>query len=285
MMLSVLGITTMHVCEKMAFYYNPELTSLDGVLILGLTMLPITFMTNKSKGVTINIFKYERRVQIAMAFATLSSCSVNFFTMWGLSLIPVGKGTLIFSLHPLFCILIAFIFLRERAEVVSIISSLLAFIGIYFLTINQTDSDGEENPNAFLGIILVFIAAWNESCIIIGQRALALYSSFGLTTLSTLVLIISPSSMIFPNYGFLDLLFCMMVGIGCIACQGFIGWALEYQDSSRLAPMNYFENVFTLLSDVFIFGYVFVMTDYTGIAIITVCLCTPAFLKLCFTSK
>ncbi|CAI2374579.1 unnamed protein product [Moneuplotes crassus] len=290
MFISMFGIAIIHICEKMAFFHNPNLGIMDGVLILGLTTLPIGFIGNKIKGNTVSIFKYDWKVQILMMIATICSCCGHFVVMWSLSLISVGKATLVFNLHPLFCIFIAYIFLREKVDFLSILFSLLALFGIYFLTINETGHDGKPNSNATFGLMLVFISAWNEAGIIISQRVLALYgvdailypfySSLGLTLFGFGGYIFYPQKMLFPYYSLYDLAFLSMVGIGLIANQSFAGCALEYQSSSRLAPLNYLENVFTLLSDVFIFGYMFFYTDYIGISIITICLCTPALVKL-----
>lgn len=56
--------------------------------------------------------------------------------------------------------------------------------------------------------------------------------------------------------------------------------AFKYQKASKLAPLMYTENVFTLLSDAFIFNYTFILTDYIGITIVTVCLLIPAIQKM-----
>ena len=42
-------------------------------------------------------------------------------------------------------------------------------------------------------------------------------------------------------------------------------FAFRYHKASKLAPLLYLENVFTLLADAFIFDYTFVLTDYIGI--------------------
>lgn len=43
-----------------------------------------------------------------------------------------------------------------------------------------------------------------------------------------------------------------------------MAYALKYESASKIAPINYLENVFSLLSDLLVFSYVFEFTDYTG---------------------
>lgn len=47
---------------------------------------------------------------------------------------------------------------------------------------------------------------------------------------------------------------------------------MKYEDASKLSPILYVENIFTLMADVALFGYKFVFTDYVGMAIIAICL-------------
>jgi len=45
---------------------------------------------------------------------------------------------------------------------------------------------------------------------------------------------------------------------------------MKYESASKLCPILYFENVVTLIADAILFGYSFALTDYIGIAIISI---------------
>ena len=46
-----------------------------------------------------------------------------------------------------------------------------------------------------------------------------------------------------------------------------------------MAPINYSENVITLLADIVLFNYHFVLSDLFGIVIIAVCIIVPVIMK------
>ena len=69
-------------------------------------------------------------------------------------MISLGKSTLIFNLNPIFCIFLAFILLGEKLELLTIVSAIGAFGGMYFLTLNQNKGN---DSNPILGIILATI--------------------------------------------------------------------------------------------------------------------------------
>ena len=130
--------------------------------------------------------------------------------LYGISLIPVGKSTLVFSLNPIFWILLAHYFLGEKE--LPIYTTIGAFIGIYFLTINKPDDNKSEN-NYIIGFAWVFLGAWFQASIMITVRILNIYqvhpffrpSYVGtwFLILTLIIKIVSPSSLMFPEYDFL----------------------------------------------------------------------------------
>ena len=47
-----------------------------------------------------------------------------------------------------------------------------------------------------------------------------------------------------------------------------------------MAPIGYSENIFTLIADIMIFHYHFIITDIIGMIVIVICLMIPVVLKL-----
>ena len=129
--------------------------------------------------------------------------------IYGISCIPVGKSTLVFSLNPIFWIFLAHFILGEKE--LPIFSTIGAFIGIYFLTINKPNETDESN-NVLIGFIWVFISAWLQAMVMIVVRILnifqvhpffrPLYIGLCFMTLSSIVKLVSPSSLVFPYYEF-----------------------------------------------------------------------------------
>lgn len=144
--------------------------------------------------------------------------------LWGISMISVGKSTLIFDLSPLFCIILAFILLAEKIDYVTVFSAVGSFCGIYFLTLNQANEEEQEDKSLLLGVFLVFLGAWGQAAIMILVRMINIYQVhylfrpvyIGITLLSfgILVHLFFPSKMQFPNYEFLDVVFLYGSGLG-----------------------------------------------------------------------
>ena len=290
MVIAVLGITINHLSAKIAFFRNPDLTNYDGILFLGIAVTPIYLVAAKMAGISISWRQFRPKAILLIALSIWCSLGVNFCMLWGISMISVGKSTLIFDLSPLFCIILAFILLAEKIDYVTVFSAVGSFCGIYFLTLNQANEEEQEDKSLLLGVFLVFLGAWGQAAIMILVRMINIYQVhylfrpvyIGITLLSfgVLVHLFFPSKMQFPNYEFLDVVFLYGSGLGWALCIGPLSLAFRYQSASRLAPINYIENVFTLLSDVFIFKYTFVSTDYIGIALIAIWLIIPAVLKI-----
>jgi drug/metabolite transporter (DMT)-like permease len=290
MIISVLGMTMNHIFAKIAFYNNPNLSTYDWLLFLGIAVFPTYLIANWSTGRSVSLLSLKPNARVLVILSAVFSINVYYLNLWGISLISITKSTLVFDLNPLFCIILAFIFLGEPLNKVNTTFAVGAFAGIYFLTLNKTGEDGEGDFNAMLGITLVWIAAWGQASVMIVLRTLNIhqvhylfrpvYSGLAFLTFTALIQIFAPHKMMFPNYTLLDVLYLGLSGIGWAIVLGPLSLAFRYGKASILAPLNYFENVFTLLADFFIFKYVFVITDYIGMLIIALWLIIPAVLKI-----
>ena len=73
----------------------------------------------------------------------------------------------------------------------------------------------------------------------------------------------------FPDYTFIDFLLFFLSGV--INYLGHItrSLSLKYEEATYIAPFNYLQIVFFLMSDLAFFGYTFVPLDYIGASITT----------------
>ena len=76
-----------------------------------------------------------------------------------------------------------------------------------------------------------------------------------------------------------DIKYFAVLCLAQIGVQFFMVRANFYYESSSMAPILYLENIFTLLTDILIFHYRFVMTDIIGIIIIALGLVIPLIVK------
>ena len=81
------------------------------------------------------------------------------------------------------------------------------------------------------------------------------------------------------EYDIVDLALIMTVGLGAFMGQLFLVLANKYAMASRMAPFSNLEIVLSILTDIFLFNYHFIMTDVIGIAIIVACIFTPLIMK------
>lgn len=139
---------------------------------------------------------------------------------------------------------------------------------------------GGNDQDSVLGIFLVTLSAVIQGSIQIAVRTISIYgvpwllrpAYVGIFSFifSMGVMIILPDAINIYAYTMTDILFLSLSALGCALCIANINLAFRYASASRLTPINYIENVFTLLSDFLVFGYRFVETDYIGMGIISV---------------
>ena len=81
------------------------------------------------------------------------------------------------------------------------------------------------------------------------------------------------------TYDRVDMIFLSIVGIAAVSGQITMMLANRYAMASKMAPISYLENVFTLMADIWIFQYHFVITDIAGMLVIVACLAIPITLR------
>ena len=230
----------------------------------------------------------QSKVVVILIIRLVVGILVNITVTNGLIFIPVSKAILIFSLNPLFCAIIAAIFLKEHISLVSIGSTLGALGGIYLLIQNKPH-DAVDASNEFLGYILVFLSAWLFGLQLVFLRALNLYKLnvlispfyFGVSTnIQTVILLIFYSDLLHFEFYSANLFYLWLIGVSGSLLQIFLILANRYGMASRMAPIAYLENIFSLFADIWLFQYKFILTDIFGMLVIVLCLAVPIVLQM-----
>lgn len=279
MLIAILGLTIAHVFGKMCSFYSTHLSNYDGTFFVGIWVTLIYVPAGIYYKVDLNIFNYKPVSKPAMV---LLSCvlafTINNCILRGISKMSLGEGTLIFCLNPFFCMIFAFFLLKEDVQPINIVSALGAFVGVYFLTQNM--KGGTDHRNVLIGMSLLGVAAVCQGAIQIAIKYITIYEIpflvrpawIGMTHLlfGILLLIFVPDTVHPWAYDIIDITYLSLSALGVVIFLGAVNVAFMYETASRLTPINYVENVFTLVTDVMMFGYPFVGTDFVGIFIIVV---------------
>ena len=279
----------MHICMKVIYVRSPQITGQDTTSFIGYFIVPCIFIMGKLNSANLNIFTYETKVQKIMLARCITGVALDIFITNGLRFIAVSKGILIFCLNPLFCAIIAAIFLHEKITMISISSTIGAFFGIYLLTLNR-GQDSESSGHEILGYILVLGSAICYGLLFVWLRALSLFKiniflspfCFGMAiNIQTLTLLLFfPDMMHISTYDSVDLFYLCIIGVTAVTGQQTMFLANRYAMASKMAPISYLENVFTLMADIWLFHYHFVSTDIFGMLVIVVCLAVPVTLQM-----
>ena len=260
----------------------------DTCSFLGFFITPVYYTIAKVKGVDLSMTSMKRKVVVILIGRLVVGILVNIAITNGLIFIPVSKAILIFSLNPLFWAILAAIFLKEHLSYVSIGSTLGALWGIYLLMQNKPH-DAKDESHELLGYILVFTSAWLFGMQLVFLRALNLYKLnvlispfyFGMSTnIQTIILIWWYSDLLhFEQYPE-NFFYLWIIGISGWSLQICLILANQYGMASRMAPIAYLENIFTLLADLWLFEYKFIMTDILGMLVIVIWLAIPITIQM-----
>ena len=122
---------------------------------------------------------------IVLLTALFEPCLYFIFETKGLQYTSAPKASLIIATIPLAVLVLAALFLKERARVASIFGIFISLGGLWLLITGAPDFRWDLN-GALLGDLLVFGAVFSASLYIVGARNLGKrYSSLDITTMQT----------------------------------------------------------------------------------------------------
>lgn len=160
---------------KYIYSRSPQINGFDTTSFIGYFIVPTYYIAGKYAGVDMSIFSLQPKVALILGARLFTGMMLNITITNGLMYVPVSKGVLIFCLNPLFCAIVAAIFLKENITFISIGSTIGAFCGIYLLTLNKSD-EVKEDSHELLGYTLVLGSAWCYGLLFVFLRALNLYN-------------------------------------------------------------------------------------------------------------
>lgn len=222
------------------------------------------------------IKKIEKKDIITLIILGALNIPINqylFFTAVHLTGAP--NVALAYALSPVFVLIIAIIFLKERAGIQKVIGVILALLGI-FLVFSEQGFDF--SSDAFLGNILILTASLSWALYtVIGKNFSRKYGAFYATALSMFMgfalyipIFIFSSARIdigkVDSVQWLQLLYMAIItsGLG----YGLWYWALERTEASRLAVFNNMQPVFTTILSIIFFAQDITMFFIAGGVII-----------------
>uniref|UniRef100_A0A7S3JG88 EamA domain-containing protein n=1 Tax=Euplotes harpa TaxID=151035 RepID=A0A7S3JG88_9SPIT len=289
MVMTTLMWSISHIASKAMYSRSPGITGFDTTSIQGYALVPFYYAYAKFKGINLNFFSYDNKVKMLIFLRVLVGSTSNILVYVGLKYVTVGKGILIYSLSPLFCSVTAGYFLKEKITSTSVILTLVSFGGVYLLTLNKPVNELDASME-IVGYIMILISALLYGVLFVLLRAMNLskvnmlvspfYYGVGTMFQTVVILLVQPSQIHFELYDSTNLIFFGFMGSCAIVGQYSMIAANKYGSASKMAPINYTENVFTLLADTILFNYHFITSDICGMAVIVACLVIPVVQKM-----
>ena len=166
----------------------------------------------------------------------------------------------------------------ENITKLNILLTLISIGGVYLLTLNHKNEVEEKSYEA-IGYFLMLCGAFCYGTFFVILRKLSklgvdlnmapFYLGVG-GMIQIFFVNFIPGQINYQHYRTEDFLWFFILCCGQIGGQIFVGLTNEYSAASKMAPINYSENVITLLADILIFNYQFVLTDAIGMTIIVI---------------
>jgi len=287
MLIGVVALSIMHILNKLLFYSNPNLTNFDTQVFVGLVWTPLFAVLALRNKVELNILNLEAKSRNVVIWRCLAGYSMNLLFFKGMQFISVGETMLIINFNPLCWIFLSYFILEEWFKWNNFIFALGALFGIYILSMNKDPID-IGNENKYLGYLMIFGSAWCSGIVFVWIRWLNIYKInffiapfyLGLTSICTTIIIyIYSPSLIYLDHTWIEVLTLIINGFAAFIAHLSFSYAFKFQLVSRLSPWAYLENIITLLADVVLFNYYFIISDYIGIVILAWWLGIPIILN------
>ena len=269
---------------KLLYTLNPDITFMDNALwksvLTTIGYLIIAYM----KG--IQLFDMKMRTAMFLGGRLFFGDLSMFLITYSVNYVSMSTATLIINMSPFYVAVFGYLLLHESISKLEVILMFIGFGGIYLVCINRSNDDNKDQLiGVFLFIIVSMTVALSGVCLRRVNKVLhPLHSPvfFAISTLTVCLVIMFFQPKLIPKvhtYTYFQM-FLLFLGsqIGMIS-QFFRSSAHGYEKASRLAPYIYLQVVFGIIADLFVFHFKFTLLETLGIAIVSVCLLIPAFMK------
>jgi drug/metabolite transporter (DMT)-like permease len=180
--------------------------------------------------------------------------------------IPLGSAISIRYLGPIFGVMMAAYFLKEKVKGLQWLSFFIAFSGVivlkgFDLRIDSVSLGLLLISALFLGMVLVLIRYLTDK-----EHYLTIINYFMVVTIAVSLFFINHWRMPLGNEWY------PVVGIGILGLIGqvFMTRAFQTEDTSMLAPFKYMELVWALIMGYFLFGETYPLLPLLGISLIII---------------
>ena len=276
MLIFVIWMTTTHILIKYLMVLHPYITPYDVTYSVSIVCIVIYYWAGRIQNFNMNLLYFETNVKVLVILRSVFGAFSNLLFLLSLSQIIISKAVLIFSLNPIFWAIQAAVILKEKLNIVTIISCIFASGGIYLLTLRSQDQ--EDNQSNIIGYILMIGSGVFMGSIFVCLRYLfkynvhvllaPFYASLWFLIQSVILHIFCPNLYSFDQYQLVDILLLLCISLSACLWSLTMTIASKFAKASQIAPLNNLENILTILADIFIFHYSFSFTDGIGMLVI-----------------
>jgi drug/metabolite transporter (DMT)-like permease len=256
MLISVVGFALMNLVVKNL----KHIPATELVLFRSIVSLVLSYiMIRKRK---LNPFGNNKLFLVLRGVFGVTALTIFFHTLQEL---PIGSAITIQYLSPIFTVIFAIFFLKEKMQPIQWLFFLIAFAGI--AVIKGFD------PNItfrllVLGITSAIFSGLAYNCI----RKLK-DTDHPVVVVFYFPLIATPIMLILSYFNFVmpigwDWLLLLLMGILTQIAQIYMTKAYQHSQMDKTAPLKYLGIIFAIAFDVLIFGVVYTPLAYVGIALV-----------------
>ncbi len=198
----------------------------------------------------------------------IAICAVTFF--WSLKVLPLAEAVTLSFVYPLLAPFVAFLLLKERIRVSSVICALVGFGGVIIAM--QGAPSETESPLHDIGVIAALLAAtfFSVAMVLLRERA----QKDGPVIVSLMTSVVPGIILLTPTVAFAtpphldDWWFFLQLGALAAVFMYLMAQAYARAEAQQLAPIHYTELLYASLIGFFLFHEVPRPEIYMGAALI-----------------
>lgn len=257
--------TALNICVK----YLPHIPASQLVFFRGLVTVFISaYYARKHKAA---LFGNKKRLLILRGFFGTTSLFALFYC---LQRMPLAMATVISNLSPLFTVLIAHYFLKEKATWVNWLLLVVAFLGVLF--VKGLDS-GVRWDVAFIGIAGSFMAACAYTCVRMlrtSEHPMVVIFYFQFISIP---LMIVPMVLEWVTPTWQDWLVILTIGILTQFAQYYMTMSYQMETAAKIMVYNYAGVIWSIACGAIFFNEIFAGPQFLGVVMIFLAIVCSSF--------